>query len=300
MKLRYKAQQLLKKTKKSKFAFDNESNDENSEEIKLTHKGKEIDLNENSEISDNNNDDEEYYEKMNEYIENLDSNKKMTKQEKFKAIIQKSKKLKEEKHRIKENTLNKIDLLNDNFEEINSLLKKRKRTFNRLNDDYDKIASNYIYSERIHPTERIKSKEEIEQEKEKKMKKMEMERLKEEVDEEESFDEEKNEIDLNEKHLTKKERIEKLIQERLGKMQKKKDKEKNKNITIKHDEEDGDDDLSDLNQLDKEGDEEEEENDDEEYESDEEDNSGNENDENNENEEDEENEEVEEENEEDE
>ena len=112
MKLRYKAQQLLKKTKKSKFAFDNESSDENSEEIKLTHKGKEIDLNENSEISDNNNDDEEYYETMNEYIENLDSNKKMTKQEKFKAIIQKSKKLKEEKHRIKENTLNKIDLLN--------------------------------------------------------------------------------------------------------------------------------------------------------------------------------------------
>ena len=99
MKLRYKAQQLLKKTKKSKFAFDNESNDENSEEIKLTHKGKEIDLNENSEMSDNNNDDEEYYEKMNEYIENLDSNKKMTKQEKFKAIIQKSKKLKEEKNK---------------------------------------------------------------------------------------------------------------------------------------------------------------------------------------------------------
>ena len=99
MKLRYKAQQLLKKTKKSKFAFDNESNDENSEEIKLTHKGKEIDLNENSEMSDNNNDDEEYYEKMNEYIENLDSNRKMTIQEKFKAIIQKSKKLKEEKNK---------------------------------------------------------------------------------------------------------------------------------------------------------------------------------------------------------
>ena len=72
---------------------------ENSEEIKLTHKGKEIDLNENSEISDNNNDDEEYYEKMNEYIENLDSNRKMTIQEKFKAIIQKSKKLKEEKNK---------------------------------------------------------------------------------------------------------------------------------------------------------------------------------------------------------
>ena len=137
MKLRFKAQQLLKKTKKSKFAFDNDNSDSNSEnDIKLTHKGKEINVNDisdnNSDMSDNNNDDD-YYEKMNEYIENMDSNKKMTKQEKFKAIIQKSKKLKEEKHRIKENNLNKIDYLNDNFEELNSMLKKRKRTFNRLN-----------------------------------------------------------------------------------------------------------------------------------------------------------------------
>ena len=258
MRLRYKAQQLLKKTKKTKFAFDIE-NSESENEIKLTHKGKEInDLNENSDIGDNN-DEDEYYDKMNEYIENLNNNKKLTKQEKYKAIIQNSKKLKEERHRIKENTLNKIDYLNDNFEELNSLLKKRKRNFNRLNDDYDKIASNYIYSERTHPTERIKSKEEIEEEKEKKMKKMELERLKEEVDEEESFDEEKNEIDLNEKHLTKKERIEKLIQERLGKIQKKKDKEKNNmnNKDIKLNEDDGDDDLSDLNELEQEGEEDE-------------------------------------------
>jgi len=92
------------------------------------------------------------------------------------------------------------------------MLKKRKRTFNRLNDDYDKLTNNFIYSERTHPTDRIKTKEEIEQEKEKKIKKMEMERLKEEVDEEDSFDEKKDDFDLNEKHLTKKERIEKLIQ----------------------------------------------------------------------------------------
>ena len=239
MKLRYKAQQMLKKSKKSKFAFDNDDEDgnknsESDNDLKLTHKGKEINIDNNDsnddDLNDENDNDDEYYEQMNEYIENL-NNKKLTKQERFKEIMLKSKQLKEEKHRIKENTLNKIDLLNDNFEEINSLLKKRKRTFNRLNDDYDKIASNYIYSERIHPTERIKSKEEIEQEKEKKMKKMEMERLKEEVDEEESFDEEKNEIDLNEKHLTKKERIEKLIQERLGKTKRKMEKEFiNKNI----------------------------------------------------------------------
>jgi hypothetical protein len=138
----------------------------------------------------------------------------------------KSKQLKEEKQRIRENTLNKISLLNENFEEINSLLKKRKRTFNRLNDDYDRMTSNFIYSERTHPTERIKSKEEIEEEKEKKLKKLEKERLKEEVDAEddESYnDNEKKDMedDMNEKHLTKKERIEKLIQERLGKAKKK-------------------------------------------------------------------------------
>ena len=156
MKLRYKAQQLLKKTKKSKFAFDNENSDENSQnseaEIKLTHKGKEINdinLNESEDNSEyGNNYDDDYYEKMNEYIENMDGNKKMTKQEKFKEIIKKSKKLKEEKHRMKEDELNKIEYLNENFEELNSMLKKRKRNFNRLNDDYDKIANNYIYSER--------------------------------------------------------------------------------------------------------------------------------------------------------
>ena len=167
MKLRYKAQQMLKKTKNSKFAFDNDDNSD--DDIKLTHKGKEINDNnsEMSEINDNNDKDDEYYEKMNEFIENMDT-KKLSKQEKFKAIIQNSKKLKEEKHRIKEDTKNKIEYLNDNFQELNSMLKKRKRTFNRLNDDYDKLTNNFIYSERTHPTDRIKTKEEIEQEKEKK------------------------------------------------------------------------------------------------------------------------------------
>ena len=300
MKLRYKAQQMLKKSKKSKFAFDNEDDDiknknnlsENSEEdLKLTHKGKEI----NSDDSDSNNygndDNEDYYSKMNEYIENLDNNKKLTKQEKFKEIILKSKQLKEEKQRIKENTLNKIAFLNENFNEINSLLKKRKRTFNRLNDDYDKIANNFIYSERTHPTERIKSKEEMEEEKEKKIKKLEMQRLKEEVDEEEdeSYDDDKKNEDLNEKHLTKKERIEKLIQQRLGKAKKKMEKGfMNKNINIKEDDEENEDgdDLSDLNEIDKsEEDEENEDND--ENDENEKENDEDEDDENNEEEEEE-------------
>ena len=224
MKLRYKAQQMLKKSKKSKFAFDNDDENKNdnsdNEDLKLTHKGKEIEDDMDSDSINNyeNENDDEYYKEMNDYIENLNT-KKLSKQERFKEIIMKSKQLKEEKQRIRENTLNKISLLNENFDEINSLLKKRKRTFNRLNDDYDRMTSNFIYSERTHPTERIKSKEEIEEEKEKKLKKLEKERLKEEVDAEddESYnDNEKNDMmdDMNEKHLTKKERIEKLIQER--------------------------------------------------------------------------------------
>ena len=276
MKLRYKAQQMLKKTKNSKFAFDNDDDNSNDDHIKLTHKGKEInDINDLSDADDNNDNDDEYYEKMNEFIENMggEGGKKLSKQEKFKAIIQNSKKLKEEKQRIKEDTLNKIEYLNDNFEELNSMLKKRKRTFNRLNDDYDKMTSNFIYSEKTHPTDRIKTKEEIEQEKEKKLKKMEIERLKEEVDEEDdSYEsEKKDDLDLNEKHLTKKERIEKLIQERLGKAQKKKDKEKNELLnkqSIKLNEDEEGDDLSDLNELEQNG--EEDENEDEgDYENDE-------------------------------
>ena len=239
---------------------------------------------------------------MDEYIENINNNKKLTKKEKFKEIMLKSKQFKEEKQRIKENTLNKIAFLNENFDEINSLLKKRKRTFNRLNDDYDRLTSNFIYSERTHPTERVKSKEEIEEEKEKKLKKMEMQRLKEEVDaEEEESGDDKNK-DLNEKYLTKKERIDKLIQERLGKAKSKMDNIiKNKIINIKEDDENNDDSLSDLNEIEKGGEEEDDENDDEEEENndggDEEDNE--EEEENNDGEDEEDNEEDEEDNEED-
>ena len=68
---------------------------------------------------------DEYYNEMNDYIENLNT-KKLSKQERFKEIIMKSKQLKEEKQRMRENTLNKISLLNENFDELNSLLKKEK------------------------------------------------------------------------------------------------------------------------------------------------------------------------------
>ena len=128
MKLRYKAQQMLKKSRKSKFAFDNDDDEKNKkntleesdEDLQLTHKGKEINEGNSDDSNDyENNYDDEYYEQMNEYIENLNNNKKLTKQERYKEIIMKSRQLKEEKQRIKENTLNKIAFLNENFDEIN-------------------------------------------------------------------------------------------------------------------------------------------------------------------------------------
>ena len=60
--------------------------------------------------------------------------------------------LKEEKQRIKQENRDKIALLDDNFTELSSLLKKRGRTFGKLNDDYDKFANNFVHADKTHPT----------------------------------------------------------------------------------------------------------------------------------------------------
>ena len=220
MQMRFKAQQMLKKSKKkNKFNFD----DEDDNNIIFTHNGKKI--TDDDSFSIENNDDDNYNQQMKEFMEKIDS-KNLNKHEKYKEIILKSKQLKEEKQKIKEDLKNKINYLDENFSEINVLLKKRKRQFNTFNDEYDKLTKNFIYLDKTKPTDRIKTKEEIEKEKDEKLKKIEKEKFKEEVDNEESEENEK-ENDINEKHLTKKERIEKLIQERLSKSKKIQDKIKN-------------------------------------------------------------------------
>ena len=43
-------------------------------------------------------------------------------------------------------------MLDENFAEISSLLKKRGRTFDKFNDDYDRFARVFVHSEKTHPT----------------------------------------------------------------------------------------------------------------------------------------------------
>ena len=77
-------------------------------------------------------------------------------------MIERSKQMKEEKQKQKEETDNKIRFLDEGFAELASMLTKRKREFNKFNDDYDKMANNFLYSEKTQATERVKTEEEIE------------------------------------------------------------------------------------------------------------------------------------------
>ena len=70
MQMRYKVQQMLKKSKKkNKFNFD----DEDDNNIFFTHNGKKI-TDDNS-FSIDNNDDDDYNQQMNEFMEKIDSKK---------------------------------------------------------------------------------------------------------------------------------------------------------------------------------------------------------------------------------
>lgn len=247
MKMRFNMQQLFN-NKKSKFAFD----DDDNEDLQLKHNGKIItnkdEFDKDFEIL---NDNEEYNQQMNEYLERINADSKLSKKDKLAQIISQSKLLKQQKQQIKQENQDKINYLNDNFNEINSMLLKRKRNFNRFNDDYDQMTSHYNYAPKTHPTDRIKSQEEIEQELNQKMKKQELQKLKEDVDNEEEESE-----DINNVKLTKKERIEKLLQQRLKNSKINKDNEENNSEEEEEEESDNEseensesDDLSDLNEL---------------------------------------------------
>ena len=165
-------------------------------------------------------------------------------------------------------------LISEKFSDLVTLLKKRQRSFNKFNDDYDRMTNNFIYLDKTHPTDRIKTQEELEEEKQYKLKKMEIQKMKEEEDESDDnnnkFYDKGIDEDNNDKHLTKKERIEKLIQERLSKSKEiqdktnkgnKKvvyDKNNNNNDNEENEEESEEDNLDDLN--DEEGEEDEDEN----------------------------------------
>ena len=70
---------------------------------------------------------------MDNYMQEMD-NKKLSKKEIMQNIINKSKMLKLEKQNLKNQNKEKIELLDDNFQELSMLLKKRGRTFGKAMD----------------------------------------------------------------------------------------------------------------------------------------------------------------------
>jgi hypothetical protein len=151
MKLRFKAQQMINlKSRKSRFSLLNEVADH--EEDILTHRGKRLD---EKYSDDEKSDDDDIYDKMDNYMEEMDQNKgKLTRREIIQNIINRSKQLKEEKQRIRQETKDKISMLDENFTELQTLLKKRGRTFSKFNDDYDKYASIFVHADKTKPTVR--------------------------------------------------------------------------------------------------------------------------------------------------
>lgn len=158
MKLRFKAQQMVYhlyitpqinlKNKKKKFLLGDDDEKDNAIN---TFKGgniDEIDINESFEQSD----DEAYdgLDVIQEYEQG--NNSKLSRKEIMQNIINKSKLYKLEKQKLKNDNKNKIDILDDNFTEISSLLKKRERTFTKFNDNYDRFASAFEHTAKTHPT----------------------------------------------------------------------------------------------------------------------------------------------------
>ena len=150
MKLRFKAQQMINlKTKKNKFSLLNEDDDNLGDHV-LTHNGMKLDqvgFDDEMEKSD-----DEFFDKMDNYMEEMDNNKKLSRKEIIQNIINKSKLFKQEKQKLKKETKDQIQLLDDNFGELSTLLKKRERTFNTVRDDYDKFTKIFENSDKTHPT----------------------------------------------------------------------------------------------------------------------------------------------------
>jgi nucleolar protein 14 len=192
-------------------------------------------------------DDDDIYDKMDNYMEEMDQNKgKLSRKEIIQNIISRSKALKEEKQRIKQENRDKIELLDENFAELSTLLQKRGRTFTKFNDDYDRFASSFVHAERTHPTDRLKSELEIAMEKEMESDKLNKKRMREEIMKDSDEEKEGEQIVENKKTLTKKERIEKLIADRLNKAV----KINKEDIISKRTNEEGDDEEDNVSDLD--------------------------------------------------
>jgi hypothetical protein len=229
MKLRYKALQMTKIGKKDKFVIDDD-------DAYLQHNGRIIDDEHDQSDIDKSDDD---YDRYDNYMAQAE---KKTGKQILSEIISKNKMMKEERQNIKRANKEKIDILDDAFAELSTMLKKRQRTFGKAMDKYDKNVNIYTHTnyEKTHPTDRIKTENEIAMEKE-------MALLRKD---EESEEEEKEEPVVKDKKLTKSERISKLLEERLKKAGVKEDSDK---IVVKKKK--GNENLSDLQEFEGEHDE---------------------------------------------
>jgi hypothetical protein len=224
MKLRYKSIQISKMGKRDKFVLDDEN-------TYLQHNGKIID-DEHSHSDIEKSDDD--YDKYDNFM--AQAEKKSGKQI-LSEIISRNKLMKEERQNIKRANNEKIDILDDAFAELSTMLMKRQRTFGKAMDKYDKNVNIYTHThyEKTHPTDRIKTESEIAMEKE-----LALLRKEEESEEEE----EKDQPVFKDKKLTKAERISKILDERLKKAGAKEDIDK-----IVVNKKKGDHNLSDLDEF---------------------------------------------------
>lgn len=205
------------------------SNDINN----LTHKGKVLSHNNANDSDLDDNEDDYQVDIAHEFL-NQPQDRALSKKEILSQLIEKSKKERNDKKKQRLENKQLVEALDSAFPQINMLLKKRKREFVHSNDNYDKYLNAYQYAPRTNPTDRIKTEEEIERERLKKLDKLSKQRDV-EIEDEES---QKEEIDTEEakaKPLTKKERISMLVEQRLKKAEllKLKDKEKEKKKEVK-------------------------------------------------------------------
>ena len=178
----------------------------------LTHFGKPI--NQISMLNDDISDDEEVYEDNRQFISEM-SNSTMNKKDLLKKMIMETKIKKEERKQSKIANFHRAEALNESFNEIALLLKKRPKEFTKARTEYDDMVDKMQYEDKTKPVDRVKSKEEIEYEK-----MLKIERRRKEADD--SSDEEEEEED---KKTTQKEKILTKREKRLAELKKAEEEE---------------------------------------------------------------------------
>ena len=234
-KLRFKALRLINhKLQKEKSQNNNILNKDN---LAFTHKGKALN-DDNINDSDLESVEDDYQfdiakELLNDSEINLNNinndNKYLSKKEQHLLVVRKAKEDRELKRKERIENKEKITKMDEDFAEISNLLLRRKKTVEDKTDNYYKNIELYQYCDKTKPTERIKSEEEIQKERLNKLDKLKNQRYIESNNDNSDYDNNSNNEES--KMLTKKERISRLIEQRLKKAQSLKNNISNNNIT---------------------------------------------------------------------